>query len=232
MRFARPAFAASLFLFGFAASPAAAQMATLFPGLGGGGSDLPIEVEAASLEVNETETERIVTFTGGVVVTRGATAIRAATIVLYSDIERPDAPADPAAAGAAPAGATPVAGAPAAGAVAGAAPTVPAQEFAVANAAPAEETIPPNQVFKRIEASGGVVVTSRDQSATGSSATFNMITQMITLSGNVRLAQGGNIITGERLVIDLANSTARVEQGGGERIRGTFIPGAAPPATP
>ena len=230
MRFARSAFAASL-LIGFAVSPAAAQMATLFPGLGGGGSDLPIEVEAASLEVAETETERIVTFTGGVVVTRGATAIRAATIVLFSDIERPDPPADPAAAGAAPAGAAPAAGGPAP-AVAGAAPTVPAAEFAVANAAPAEETIPPNQVFKRIEASGGVVVTSSDQSATGSTASFNMITQMITLSGNVRLAQGGNIITGERLVIDLANSTARVEQGGGERIRGTFIPGAAPPATP
>lgn len=192
-------------------------MATLFPGLGGGGSNLPIEVEAASLEVAETETERIVTFTGGVVVTRGATSIRAATIVLYSDLDRPEPPADPAAA---PAG------------VAGADPTIPAQEFAAANAAPAQETIPPNQVFKLIEATGGVVVNSGDQSATGASATFNMLTQMITLRGNVRLAQGGNIITGERLVVDLANSSARVEQGGGDRIRGTFIPGAAPPPVP
>jgi lipopolysaccharide export system protein LptA len=194
-----------------------AQMATLFPGLGGD-PETPIEVEAASLEVAETETERIVTFTGGVVVTRGASSIRAATIVLYSDLERPEAPADPAAAPA--------------GGVAGAMAAVPAQEFAPANAAPAQETIPPNQTFTRIEATGGVTVNSGDQNATGSAATFNMLTQMITLSGNVRLAQGGNVITGERLVIDLANSTARVEQGGGERIRGTFVPGAAPPAMP
>lgn len=218
MSLARFAFAAVLLA--LAPAGAEAQMATLFPGLGGGGSELPIEVEAASLEVSETENERIVTFTGGVVVTRGATSIRAATIVLYSDLERPAPDAAPAAAG------------PAEGAVAGAVPAVPAQQFAAANAAPAQETIPANQTFKRIEATGGVVVNSGDQSATGSAASFNMLTQMITLSGNVRLAQGGNIITGERLVIDLANSTARVEQGGGERIRGTFIPGAAPPPTP
>jgi lipopolysaccharide export system protein LptA len=219
--------AALAVLLALAPGAAGAQMATLFPGLGGGGSDLPIDVEAASLEVAETETERIVTFTGGVVVTRGATSIRAATIVLYSDLDRPEPAADPAAPAAAPAeGAAPTP------AVAGAVPAVPSQQFAAADAAPAQETIPPNQTFTRIEATGGVTVNSGDQSATGAAASFNMLTQMITLSGNVRLAQGGNIITGERLVVDLVNSTARVEQGGGERIRGTFIPGAAPPPTP
>ena len=221
MIFAR--FALAAFLFALGSGAAHAQMATLFPGLGGD-PDVPIEVEAASLEVTETEAERIVTFTGGVVVSRGATTIRAATIVLFSDLQRPEAAADAAAAPA-------VVAAPAAGAVAGAAPALPSQQFAAADAAPAEEVIPPNQTFRRIEATGGVSVNSGDQSATGASASFNMLTQMITLSGNVRLAQGGNVITGERLVVDLANSTARVEQGGGERIRGMFMPGAGPPGT-
>jgi lipopolysaccharide export system protein LptA len=40
------------------------------------------------------------------------------------------------------------------------------------------------------------------------------------------LKQGGNVITGDRLVVDLATGKARVEQAAGKPIRGVFTPGS------
>lgn len=85
---------------------------------------------------------------------------------------------------------------------------------------------PRNEAFERIEASGGVKVTSGPQTVTGSKVVVDMGKQTITMSGTVVLKQGGNVITGDRLVVDLATGRARVEQAEGERIRGVFTPGA------
>ena len=49
----------------------------------------------------------------------------------------------------------------------------------------------------------------------------------ITVSGGVVLSQGANVITGSRLVVNLATGRARVEQEAGKQIRGVFSPGAA-----
>jgi lipopolysaccharide export system protein LptA len=49
--------------------------------------------------------------------------------------------------------------------------------------------------------------------------------QTITMTGNVILSQGPNVITGDRLVVDLATGKARVEQSAGKPIRGVFTPG-------
>jgi lipopolysaccharide export system protein LptA len=92
----------------------------------------------------------------------------------------------------------------------------------VADLAAADEAI------RRIEATGGVSVISGDQNATGNSASYDLHSQTITLAGDVRLAQGDSVISGERLVIDLARGTARVEESGNNRIRATFVPDMAP----
>jgi lipopolysaccharide export system protein LptA len=83
---------------------------------------------------------------------------------------------------------------------------------------------PKGQAFSRIEADGNVEVKSPNQTATGAQVVVNMDQQTITLSGNVVLSQGENVITGDRLVVELASGKARVEQAPGKRIRGVFAP--------
>jgi len=85
---------------------------------------------------------------------------------------------------------------------------------------------PKNQAFSRIEASGGVEVTSGEQKVTGAKVVVDMGKQTITMTGNVVMSQGANVITGERLVIDLVSGRARVEQEAGKPIRGVFTPGS------
>ena len=61
------------------------------------------------------------------------------------------------------------------------------------------------QRIKRLEARGDVIVTQNDQVATGDLATFDMATNMVTMSGNVVLTQGQNVLRGQRLVVDMSN---------------------------
>lgn len=75
------------------------------------------------------------------------------------------------------------------------------------------------QSIRRLEARGGVVVTSKDQTATGALGVFEMKTNTITLSGGVVITQGSNVLKGERLVVDLATNFAKVEGG---RVQGLF----------
>jgi lipopolysaccharide export system protein LptA len=58
-----------------------------------------------------------------------------------------------------------------------------------------------------------------------------MQTNTVTLSGNVVMTQGQNVLRGERLVVDLANGVSRVESGrnGQGRVQGLFLPGSAGP---
>lgn len=81
--------------------------------------------------------------------------------------------------------------------------------------------------FSRIEASGGVFVSSGEQTVTGKTAVVDMKTHTITVSGGVVLSQGSNVITGSRLLVNLATGQARVEQEAGKQIRGIFSPDAA-----
>ncbi len=89
-----------------------------------------------------------------------------------------------------------------------------------------DDNRPKDQAFSRIEASGGVEVTSGEQKVTGAKVVVDMGKQTITMTGNVVMSQGANVITGERLVIDLVSGKARVEQEAGKPIRGVFTPGS------
>jgi lipopolysaccharide export system protein LptA len=87
------------------------------------------------------------------------------------------------------------------------------------------------QKIKRLEARGGVVVTQKDQTATGELGIFDMHTNTVTLTGNVVMTQGKNVLRGERLVVDLTSGVSRVESGknGHNRVQGLFIPGSGGP---
>ncbi len=87
------------------------------------------------------------------------------------------------------------------------------------------------QQIRKLEAKGSVVVTQKDQTATGESAIFEMRTNTVTLAGNVLVTQGQNVLRGERLVVDLTSGVSRVESGkpgqGGGRVQGLFLPGGS-----
>jgi lipopolysaccharide export system protein LptA len=74
----------------------------------------------------------------------------------------------------------------------------------------------------RIDASGGVVVSSPSETARGDLAVYDLNRSLITVLGNVRLDRGGSFLTGQRLTIDL--NTGRATMGGGGRVSGRFLP--------
>ena len=68
------------------------------------------------------------------------------------------------------------------------------------------------------------------QTATGDLGLFDMETNTVTLTGNVVMTQGQNVLRGDKLVVDLTNGVSRVESGknGQGRVQGLFLPGNAP----
>src|SRR6478752_1046060 len=88
------------------------------------------------------------------------------------------------------------------------------------------------QRIKRLEARGGVVVTQKDQTATGELGIFDMKSNTVTLTGNpVVMTQGQNVLRGERLIVDMTSGVSRVESGknGQGRVQGLFQPGSSGP---
>jgi lipopolysaccharide export system protein LptA len=69
------------------------------------------------------------------------------------------------------------------------------------------------QNIRRIEARGGVTVITKDQNASGDLGIYDLKTKTITLSGNVVVSQGQNVIHGEKVVVDMVTGNARVESG-------------------
>lgn len=65
----------------------------------------------------------------------------------------------------------------------------------------------------RLEAGPGVTVRSGDQVATADQAVFEMATDLVTMTGNVLLTQGENVVRGERLVVNLTTKVGRMEGG-------------------
>lgn len=69
----------------------------------------------------------------------------------------------------------------------------------------------------RIDATGGVMVTKGDEKATGNVAIYDLDRRLITMVGNVELQQGGNRLSGGRLLIDLNSGRATVDGRGAAR---------------
>jgi lipopolysaccharide export system protein LptA len=149
-------------------------------------SDQPIRITSTSLEVRDKE--HFATFTGNVHVMQGESTLRCKTLVVFYE--------DNSVAAAAPKGGRTA-------------------------AAKAGQTTSSNQQVKRLEAKGNVVVTQKDQAtqkdqtATGDNGVFDMKTNTATLTGNVVVTQGDNVIRGEKMIIDMTTGVSRIESGKG-----------------
>jgi lipopolysaccharide export system protein LptA len=80
------------------------------------------------------------------------------------------------------------------------------------------------QQIRRIEASGGVVVIQKEQTAVGDSGIFDMPSNTVTLNGNVVVTHGKDVVKGQRLVVDLGTGVSRIDGG---RVDALF--GSPPP---
>lgn len=79
--------------------------------------------------------------------------------------------------------------------------------------------------IRRLEINGGVVVTTKEQTATGDQGIFETAANTITLTGKpVVLTSGPNVIRGQRLTVDLTSGTSRFEGG---RVESLIVPNSA-----
>ncbi len=72
-----------------------------------------------------------------------------------------------------------------------------------------------SQQIRRLEARGNVIVTQNDQTVTGEKGIFDTKANTVTMTGNVILTQGKNVMKGSTLVVDLTTGVSRLENGGG-----------------
>ena len=76
-----------------------------------------------------------------------------------------------------------------------------------------------SQQISKLEARGGVTVTQKDQTATGDTGLFDMKSNTVTLTGNVLVSQGPNVLRGEKLTVDLTTGVSHVESGNGRGVQ-------------
>ena len=87
---------------------------------------------------------------------------------------------------------------------------------------PTAQGAPGSQV-SRIEAGPSVTVSSADQTASGRNVVLDMAQDLISMTGNVVLTQGPNVVRGERLVVNLRTKQGRMEGG---RVQTLITPSA------
>ncbi len=164
--------------------------------------DQPIQIEAATLEVHDKA--KTATFSGDVQVVQGDTTIKCQSLVIFYGAGH---------------------GAGAGGGVAAA----PAQGTAEHGAHLQQASVVPQGAhdISRIEARGGVTVISKDQNASGDMGVYDLKKKTITLTGNVVVSQGKNVLHGDRVIVDTTTGNAHIEldatsQG---RVRALIQPG-------
>jgi lipopolysaccharide export system protein LptA len=69
------------------------------------------------------------------------------------------------------------------------------------------------QQIRRIEATGGVLVTQKGQNAVGENGIFDMQSNTVTLNGNVVVTHDKDVVRGQRLVVDLGTGVSRIDGG-------------------
>lgn len=72
-----------------------------------------------------------------------------------------------------------------------------------------------DRVVKRMDASGGVRLTSPSETATGQLGIYDVERRLVTVTGGVVLTQGGSVLRGERLAIDLDSGRSTLDGRGG-----------------
>jgi lipopolysaccharide export system protein LptA len=102
---------------------------------------------------------------------------------------------------------------------------------APAGGAPAVKSAAPGPTgssqIRRMEAKGAVVVTQKDQTATGDSAIYDIKDNTVTLiapaGGMVTVTQGQNVMSGPKLVVNLTTNVSHFEGG----VSGLIMPNSA-----
>jgi lipopolysaccharide export system protein LptA len=100
-----------------------------------------------------------------------------------------------------------------------AAPGAPATNSKGTKSAPLKSATPGpggSSSIRRLEAKGGVVVTRKDQVASGETAVFDTRTNLITMLGGVVLTQCKNVMRGDRLTVDMTTGVSRIESDTGK----------------
>jgi len=92
-------------------------------------------------------------------------------------------------------------------------------------AQPAQAAQPDTGQIRRLEAKGNVVVTQKDQVATGDTVIFDTNANTVMLTGNVVVTQGQNVLKGERLTVNLATGVSYFEGKPGTPVSGLFSTG-------
>jgi lipopolysaccharide export system protein LptA len=193
----------------------------------------PVDVKSDSLEVHQNEQRAI--FTGNVVATQGDSVLHTTELTVFYDnaaVQASDGTADKGksadAAGAKTTADTKPAIAPKAAVVAKPATdakSAPDAKPAPDAAAAAGSATQPNSI-KKLIAKGNVVVTSKDQRATGDYGVMDMATNLATLTGTeVVMIQGPNVMKGKKLIVDLKTGVSHVLGGGTGGVSGVFIQG-------
>lgn len=77
--------------------------------------------------------------------------------------------------------------------------------------------------IRSMTATGHVRLKTSEQDATGDRATFNPTTQILTLSGNVKVVNATGTLNGPELVLNLAEGTTTFSSEGGGRVTGVFV---------
>ncbi len=157
--------------------------------------DQPVQIEAATLEVRDKE--KVATFAGDVHLVQGDTIMKCQSLVVFYGQEVGIAGNDKAAPAPAPVTTS---------------KSTPGMPQGAQN-------------IRRIEARGGVTVITKDQNASGDTGIYDLTTKTITLSGNVTVSQGQNVIHGERVVVDTATGNARVESASTPGVAAAGVPG-------
>ncbi len=97
---------------------------------------------------------------------------------------------------------------------------------AQASAAPADNTS-----VRRVEAEGNVSIANLKDTATGDQGVYDVPAQKVTLTGNVVLTSGDNVVKGSALDMDLATNVSTVHSDSAspdrrqQRVRALFVPG-------
>jgi lipopolysaccharide export system protein LptA len=165
------------------ASSVAPQLSNPAQGIINDNQDQPIQIDAATLEVRDKE--KMATFAGDVQVVQGDTTIKCQKLVVFYGPEP--------------------------GTAAAAAQAKRQQQQQPAQAQQTGGLPARQQDIRKIEARGGVTVISKDQTASGDLGVYDLKTKTITLRHNVTVAQGKNVLHGERVVVDTVSGNAHFD---------------------
>ena len=89
-----------------------------------------------------------------------------------------------------------------------------------------------NQQIKRVEAKGNVIVVQKDQKATGETGVFDMRANTVTLSGNVVISRGPNVVSGDTLTVNMDTGDSLIACDKGQekcRVKALIQPGSMKP---